>query len=152
MATLAELKALHRREVGDLAPVLSSTQGATPRAEPQVETCWQMITLSLPRDTPLGVPNGQWERSDGRIIATYTREELTVAVGLALEQRRHELVVRLERGLEVLEAATGCDDAEADRLLVHWDGLNAEYDQVVEAMRAVGLDGTDTEGVETWQV
>ncbi len=134
MATLAELKAQHRRGTGD---------ASTPA---QVPT-WKTITLSLPGDTPLGVPDGRWERRDGRIVATYNRAELRVAVALALGQRRHELVTRLERGLEVLAAATGCDDAEAERLLAHWDGLNTEYDQVVEAMRAVGLDGVEVQEV-----
>jgi len=53
----------------------------------------------------------------------------------------------LSAALAILEAATGCDDAEAERLLAHWDGLNTEYDQVVEAMRAVGLDGVEVQEV-----
>ena len=42
-----------------------------------------------------------------------------------------QLEARLERGLEVMKAATGCDDSEAARLLAHWDKLNLEYDQAV---------------------
>lgn len=99
---------------------------------PTQGTSWKTITLSLPGDTLLGVPAGRWERRDGRIVATYSRAELQAAVALALEQRRHDLETRLERGLEVLAEATGCQDDEAGRLLMHWDALNAEYDQVVE--------------------
>lgn len=85
------------------------------------------ITLSLPGDTSLGVPAGRWERHNGHIVATYTRAELRDAAGLALAQKRHGLEARLEQGLEVLAAATGCDDVEAERLLAHWSILNAEY-------------------------
>lgn len=94
-------------------------------------------TLSLPGDTPLGVPAGNWERREGRIVATYTRQELIDAVGLALEQKRAALEGRLERGLAVLADATGCDDEEAERLLAHWDGLNAEYGRVVDRLQAL---------------
>ncbi len=135
MATLAELKAQHRRGTGD---------ASTPLARAPT---WEMLTLSLPADTSLGVPDGRWERRDGRIAATYNRAELRAAVALALEQRRHDLEARLEHGLEVLAAATGCDDAEAERLLAYWDALNAEYDRVMEPMRAVGLDGVDMQEV-----
>jgi len=123
MATLVELKARHRRETGD---------ASTPA---QVPT-WEMITLSLPGDTPLGVPDGRWERRDGRIVATYTRDELKLAVGLALEQKHAELEARLAQGLEVLAAATGCDDDEAKRLIEHWDTLIVEYDRIVGRMEA----------------
>jgi len=124
---------------------LPNLEAPTP-ASAQVPT-WETVTLSLPGDTSLGVPAGRWERRDGRIVATYNRAELRAAVSLALEQRRDELVTRLERGLEVLAAATGCDDAEAERLLAHWDALNAEYDRVVETMRAIGLDGVEVQKV-----
>ncbi len=87
------------------------------------------ITLSLPADTSLAVPDDpdRWERRDGHIIAAYTREELAVTVGLALEQKREMLETRLARGLAIMEAATGCNAAEAGRMLAHWDALNAEY-------------------------
>jgi len=98
---------------------------------------WQTLTLSLPADTPLAIPPDRWERrdGDGRIVATYTRDELKLAVGLALEQKRAELEARLEQGLEVLAAATGCDD-EAKRLIEHWDTLIVEYDRIVGRMEA----------------
>ena len=50
---------------------------------------------------------------------------------LAYLRNREQLEARLERGLEVLEAATGCSDAEAERLLAYWDVVNAEYDAAV---------------------
>ena len=100
-------------------------------------TPWQTLTLSLPGDTPLAVPAGRWERRDGHIVATYDRAELRDAVGLALEQRRHGLEVRLARGLEVLAAATGCEDERAERLLAHWDVLSAEYDRVTAVLEEI---------------
>ncbi len=51
---------------------------------------WETVTLSLPADTPLAVPNDpdRWERTaGGRILATYTRDELRVAVALALDRQ-----------------------------------------------------------------
>jgi len=51
---------------------------------------------------------------------------LTWAVALALGERQRRLEARLERGLEVLAAATGCSDAEAERLLARWDAVEAE--------------------------
>ena len=41
------------------------------------------ITLSLPGDTPVPVPGDQWQRVGDRIIATYSREELVIALGVA---------------------------------------------------------------------
>ena len=41
------------------------------------------ITLSLPGDTPVPVPGDQWQRVGDRIIATYSREELVIALGMA---------------------------------------------------------------------
>lgn len=97
------------------------------------------ITLSLPADTSLGVSNDptRWERRNGHIVAAYTREELAVAVGLALAKKREVLEARLARGLEVMRAATGRDDTEAERLLAHWDALNAEYAETVVTLAAV---------------
>ena len=94
-------------------------------------------TLSLPGDTPLGVPVGNWERGDGRIVATYTRQELVDAVGLAMEEKRAVIEARLEQYLTVLAEATGCDDAEAERLLSHWESLNAEYAHVMDRLQAL---------------
>ncbi|MCP4542456.1 MAG: hypothetical protein GY832_35480 [Chloroflexi bacterium] len=98
-----------------------------------------MITLFLPADTSLAVPSDptRWERRNGHIIATYARKELAVAVGLALGQKREMLETRLSRGLQVMRAATGCDDAKSDRLLAHWDALNAEYAEIVTKLAAV---------------
>ena len=119
-------------------PPKSGTFGTSAVQEDGVEAgaqgvTWQSVTLSLPDDTPLPVPDDptRWERRNGRIIATYTRDELGTAVGLALEQKRAGLEARLERGLEVLAAATGCPDAEAERLLAHWDALDADYGVVI---------------------
>lgn len=53
------------------------------------------------------------------------------AEALVYLRKREQVEARLEHGLEVLEAATGCDDAEAEVLLGHWGRLNAEYDAVV---------------------
>jgi hypothetical protein len=65
---------------------------------------------------------------------------LRLAVGLALEGKRVALEVRMACGLEMLRAATGCADAEAERLLAHWDTLNAEYDRVMAGIKAIDLD------------
>jgi len=100
-------------------------------------TTWKTITLSLPPDTAVPVPAGQWQRQDGRILATYTPEELTLSVKLALEEKRRHLQTRLERELDALAAATGCDDTQADQLLAYWDALNAEYAATVTALAAV---------------
>ena len=98
---------------------------------------WDTITLSLPPDTTMPVPAGQWQRQDARILATYTPEELTLSVKLALEEKRRHLQTRLERELDVLAASTGCDDTQADQLLAYWDALNAEYTAAVTALAAV---------------
>ena len=100
---------------------------------------WETIALSLPPDTPLAVPAhpARWQRRDGRTLATYTREELALAVRLALEEQRRDLEARLEWALELLAASTGCDDAQAERLLAHWETLNAEYTATVTALAAV---------------
>ncbi len=97
------------------------------------------ITLSLPADTSLGIPNDPtcWERRNGHIVATYTHKELAMVVGLALEQKRARLEARLARGLEVMRAATGCDGAEANRLLAHWNILNTEYAETITMLAAV---------------
>jgi hypothetical protein len=103
---------------------------------PPQSTFWETITLSLPGNTAMAVPADpeRWEQRSGRVVATYTRGELEQAVRLALEQKRVALRARMERGLEVLEAATGCDDGEAERLLEHWGKLDAEHDHVVAAL------------------
>jgi hypothetical protein len=100
-------------------------------------TTWKTITLSLPSDTAMPVPAGQWQRQDGRILATYTPEELTLSVQLALEEKRHHLQTRLERELDVLAASTGCDNTQADQLLACWDALNAEYAATITALAPV---------------
>jgi DNA primase len=98
----------------------------------------ETVTLSLPGDTGLGVPAGAWERQNGRLVATFTRAELATAVGLAMEQKRAELERRLLQGLDVMGEWTPADgDAEAERLLAHWDKLNAEYARVVDRLRAL---------------
>ena len=51
---------------------------------------------------------------------------------LAYLRKRKQLEARLEHGLEVLQAATGCSDSEAERLLSHWDVVNLEYDAAVQ--------------------
>ena len=99
---------------------------------------WKTITLSLPPDSSLAAPKGQWERRNGHIVATYTREELKLAVGVVFWQQRAELEARLQRGLEML--ATAGDSAEADPLLAHWDALNAAYDRAVATIRDLGLE------------
>jgi hypothetical protein len=103
------------------------------------EGTWQTVTLSLPGDTSLAVPAdpARWERRDGCIVATYTREELRLAVGLALEQERAALEARLERGLEMLAQAAGRDAEEIEQMLAHWEALDAEYSAVVEKLREV---------------
>lgn len=130
MPMLVELKAKYRREIEDVPSALS----------PAKDAAEETITLSLPADTSLGVPAGRWERRGGFVVATYTREELRLAVGLALEGKRVALEVRMACGLEMLRAATGCADAEAERLLAHWDTLNAEYDRVTAGIKAIDLD------------
>jgi hypothetical protein len=99
----------------------------------------ETVALSLPADTPLAVPSdpARWERRNGRIVASYTWEELRVAVGLALEQKREALETRLERGLDLMRAAAGCDDAEAERLLEHWDSLVRQYGDLLSRIEQV---------------
>ncbi len=46
---------------------------------------WTLITFDLPPDTPVGLPAGRWERVDGKIQVTFTREELVVALGMLEE-------------------------------------------------------------------
>ncbi len=94
------------------------------------------ITLSLPGDTSMAAPGDpdRWERRDGRIVASYTREELTLAVWLALDQKREWLEDRLTRGMAVLQAATGQGEDEAERLLAHWDALTVEYGATLAAL------------------
>ena len=72
--------------------------GADVRAWVAAGVRWDTITLSLPADTTLAVPAdpARWQRQDGRILATYTPEELTLSVKLALEEKRQELETRLE--------------------------------------------------------
>jgi hypothetical protein len=122
-----------------MAYKFTSPRGDTVTLPSREKDAWEAITLSLPGDSPLAVPDDphRWERRDERIVATYTREELAVAVGLALERKRGMLEARLERGRQVLQAATGCDDAEAEGLLAHWDALSAEYAATVTALARV---------------
>ena len=104
----------------------------------QPDQSWQTITLSLPPDSPIAVPVGRWERRDGHIVATYTPEELKLAVGVALQQQQAELEARLERELERLAAAG--DATEADQLLAGCDALNAVYDRAAAALRDLELE------------
>jgi hypothetical protein len=103
------------------------------------DAAWRTVTLSLPGDTRLAVPvdPARWERRNGRIVVTYTREELRLAVGLALEQKRAALEARLARGLEVLARAADRNTEEIERLLAHWEALDAEYSALVEKLREV---------------
>ena len=78
-----------------------------------------------------------WQRQDGRFLATYTPAELGLAIELALEWKLADLEACLEYHLEVLAAATGCDDAQAERLLAYWQALDAEYTATVTALAAV---------------
>jgi len=95
---------------------------------------WDTITLSLPSDTAMPVPAGQLQHHDGRILATYTPDELDLAVELALEWELADLETRLEWWLHILAASTGCDDAQAERLLARWDALNTTYTATVTAL------------------
>lgn len=119
---------------------LGALAGAVPdrkRSATAQDAPWDTIALSLPAGTPMPVPAGRWQRHDGCILATYTPAELDLAVELALEWKLADLEARLEYYLDVLAAATGCDDAQADRLLAHWDALDAEYTATVTALSAV---------------
>lgn len=50
----------------------------------QTSNGWAGVTLELPADTPLAVIGGKWRRlGSGRILATYTREELALVIQLA---------------------------------------------------------------------
>ena len=71
------------------------------------------------------------------ILVTYTPAELDLAIKLALEWKLPDLEARLEYYLDVLAASTGCDDAEAERLLARWDALSAEYTAAITALAAV---------------
>ncbi len=45
---------------------------------------WQTVTLDLPADTPLALPQGKWQRlGEETIRATFTCEELEIALRLA---------------------------------------------------------------------
>ena len=47
---------------------------------------WTEVTLDLPPDTPLALPRGRWRRlEDGTIRASFTRQELDMALALAEE-------------------------------------------------------------------
>jgi hypothetical protein len=89
----------------------------------------ELITLSLPGDTALGVPadRDRWQRREDRIIAAYTRQELAWALALAFELKLAGLEDRLEHGLGVLAAHTGCAEAKARQLMQHWRALHADY-------------------------
>jgi len=89
----------------------------------------ELITLSLPGDTTLAVPadRDRWQRREDRIIAAYTRQELAWALALAFEIELDNLEDRLEHGLGVLAAHTGCAEAEAQRLMQHWRALHDDY-------------------------
>lgn len=52
----------------------------------------------------------------------------------ALERKRRKFEERLERGVQVLAAATGGPDTA--RLLAHWDTLMAEYDEILAQLEA----------------
>ena len=84
------------------------------------------------------VPAGRWQRRDGRILATYTPAELSLSVALSLEQEMADLEARLEYYLDVLAASTGCDHAQAERLLARWDALNTAYTATVTSLAALG--------------
>ena len=104
------------------------------------------VTLSLPADTSLGVPEDpeRWKRRNGRIVATYTRDELTWAVILALRVQKAKLEDQLECGLNILERATGCvDDAEAERLRAHWDAVSVQYHHLSAQLAEVMEEITD---------
>ena len=71
-----------------------------PALEDKQSAAWGTVTLSLPGDTRMGLPPKHWERRGDRIIATYTSEELTLA--LALHRVRHGVEIRPERDLVIL--------------------------------------------------
>jgi hypothetical protein len=49
---------------------------------PPCPPAWSEVTLDLPSDTPLALPEGKWKHSgNGTIRATFTREELEIALG-----------------------------------------------------------------------
>ena len=60
-----------------------------------------------------------------------TRREVTRMESTHRDEVK-QLEARLEHGLQVLQAATGCSDSEAERLLSHWDVVNLEYDAAVQ--------------------
>ena len=99
----------------------------------------QVITLSPPSDTPLLHSKGQCERHNGQ--ATCALDELNEAA--MLRQERLRLEARLQKSLDMMAVVT--DNAEAERLLAHWDALNAAYDQVIARCRNLDLeaDGGD---------
>lgn len=104
------------------------------------------VTLSLPGDTDIPVPAGQWRKVDGRIVATYSRAELWPALFLAFDKKRRELEDRLERGLQLMSEVSADDDARAERLLTHWEVLNEEYTQV-QGMLSLCRTAGEREGI-----
>lgn len=51
---------------------------------------WKEVTFDLPGDTPLALPGGKWQRLDnGAIRASFTPEELEIALDLAAYQKAH---------------------------------------------------------------
>jgi hypothetical protein len=97
------------------------------------------ITLSPPSDTPLLHSKGQCGRHNGQ--ATCALDELNEAA--MLRQERLRLEARLQKSLDTMAVVT--DNAEAERLLAHWDALNAAYNRVMAKIRDLGLeaDGGD---------
>ena len=92
------------------------------------------IALSSPSDTPLLHSEGQCGRHNERV--TCAPDELNEEA--MLRQERLRLEARLQKGLDML--ATVADDAEIERLLAHWDALNAAYDQVMAKIRDLELE------------
>jgi hypothetical protein len=60
-----------------------------------------------------------------------------------LRQERLRLEAQLQKSLDMMAVVT--DNAEAERLLAHWDALNAAYNRVMAKIRDLGLeaDGGD---------
>lgn len=55
------------------------------------------VTLSLPNDTRLPVPVDRWHRVGGRIVATYTVEELAWSLAAIGHSAGHKRLTELRR-------------------------------------------------------